>query len=237
LKTAKVATSADMMRLDEAMEVLRAVEVTRPWAAFELTIKTYLPRGSAIPQGRITFPRQPKPKTKEGQIVVFADGKKAEEAKQAGASVVGGLELVEQILSGKIKASTYLSTPAFISQVQRQLGRFLGPQGLMPSERRGTVTENIVGYLRNIDTSQQWKADKHGTIRTPVGKLSFPNADVKQNVKHFVEVVSNPSGKKPTTSVGGGGSSRSNIGGSKATITKVILSSTQGPSIQLSDVV
>ena len=74
----------------------QSVEVGSPNATYELTIKTAMPRGSAIPKGRVSLPREPKPKPKD-KVLVFADGKAADEAKKAGADIVGGAELVEAV--------------------------------------------------------------------------------------------------------------------------------------------
>lgn len=78
------------------MIALQSVEVGCPNATYELTVKTAMPRGSAIPKGRISLPREPKPKPKD-KVLVFADGKAVEEAKRAGADIVGGAELVEAV--------------------------------------------------------------------------------------------------------------------------------------------
>jgi large subunit ribosomal protein L1 len=78
--------------------IKQAVEVGRPNATYELIVKTAMPRGSAIPKGRVSLPREPKPKAKD-KVLVFADGKAAEEAKKAGADIVGGAELVEGVES------------------------------------------------------------------------------------------------------------------------------------------
>lgn len=78
------------------LSIRQAVEVTRPFATYELTVKTAMPRGVAVPKGRINLPREPKPITKD-RILVFAEGRDAEIAKRAGATIVGGLELVDQV--------------------------------------------------------------------------------------------------------------------------------------------
>lgn len=76
-----------------------------------------------------------------------------------------------QILSNKVKATTFLSTHAFIKAITPKLGRFLGPKGLMPSERRGTVTDDIGSYIRKLSGTNEWKADKDGIVRMSLGKV------------------------------------------------------------------
>ena len=78
-----------------------------------------------------------------------------------------------QILDNRIRATTYLSTRAFIRAITPRLGRFLGPQGLMPSERRGTVTDNIKTYMERLQGTSEWRADKAGNIHLPIGQVCY----------------------------------------------------------------
>jgi len=162
-------------------------------------------------------------------VLVFADGKAAEEAKRAGADIVGGPELVEGVASGRIQATLFLSTPALIKAISQRLGRVLGPRGLMPSERRGTVTDDVAGYIRRLQGTTEWKGDKVGTIRTPIAKLDYLVEDVAKNVRHFTNVVKRATGNQ-TQSTDKDQSTRP-----VNAITKIILSSRQGPGIQIAD--
>jgi len=76
------------------------------------------------------------------------------------------------VASGRIQATLFLSTPSLIKTISQRLGRVLGPRGLMPSERRGTVTDDVAGYIRRLQGTTEWKGDKKGTIRTPIAKVS-----------------------------------------------------------------
>lgn len=78
-----------------------------------------------------------------------------------------------QVISGKHQATTILCSPSLIRAITPKLGRILGPKGLMPSERRGTVTDDIVGYIQRLSGSAEWRGDKGGAIRMPVGKASY----------------------------------------------------------------
>lgn len=157
-------------------------------------IKTAMKRGTTIPKGRINLPREAKAKPKD-RVLVFAEGRQADEARRAGAEFVGGTELIEgvrhqllfcyktfdmfrtlQVANGRYPATVYLCTPSLIRAITPKLGRILGPRGLMPSERRGTVTEDIVGYLRKISGSNEWKGDKAGTIRSAIAKVCVINS-------------------------------------------------------------
>ncbi|KAI0274927.1 ribosomal protein L1-like protein [Gloeopeniophorella convolvens] len=199
---------AEKMTLTDAINVLRAVEVGSPNATYELTVKTAMPRGSTIPKGRISLPRNPK---------------------KAGADVVGGPELVEAVASGRVQATLFLSTPSLIKSISSRLGRILGPRGLMPSERRGTVTEDVAGYIRRLQGTREWKGDKRGTIRTPIAKLDYPVEDVVKNIRHFVSIVKRATGNQPQSTDKDQNTKPVNA------ITKVVLSSRQGPGIQISD--
>ena len=166
------------------------MEVLRPQNTYELTVKTAMPKGVAVPRGRIALPFEPKER-KRDKVIVFADGQNAQKAKKAGADIVGGPELIEpvslekcfastfiplnrqqlQVASGKLAANIILCTPSLIKIITPKLGRILGPRGMMPSERRGTVTDDIAGYLKRLHGSAEWKGDKAGTIRTAIGKV------------------------------------------------------------------
>jgi large subunit ribosomal protein L1 len=142
----------------------------------------------AVPRGRVNLPREAKAKA-EDKILVFAEGRQAEDAKKAGAHIVGGPELIEgvraiapcvnplltymQILNNRHRATTILCTPALIRTITPRLGRFLGPLGLMPSERRGTVTEDIAGYIGRLRGTSEWRADRKGSIRAPIATVRF----------------------------------------------------------------
>ncbi|THH19691.1 hypothetical protein EW146_g1525 [Bondarzewia mesenterica] len=233
LKARKNIYESEKMTLLDAINVLRAVEIGSPNATYELTIKTEMPRGSAIPKGRISLPREPKTKEKD-RILVFAEGRAADDAKKAGADIVGGVELVEGIINGRHQASLILSTPALIRAITPKLGRVLGPRGLMPSERRGTVTDDISGYIRRLQGTNEWKGDKAGTIRAPIAKMNFPADDVVRNVRYFLNVVKRATGNQRDPA----GERNQKKGNTKPVnaIKRVILSSRQGPGIQVSDV-
>ncbi|KAF9451373.1 ribosomal protein L1 [Macrolepiota fuliginosa MF-IS2] len=223
---------AEKLTLSDAISVLRAVEVASPNNTYELYIKTEIKSGVAVPKGRVNLPREAKPKS-EDKILVFAEGRQAEEAKKAGAHIVGGTELIDGIVNGRVQATTILCTPALIKAITPKLGRVLGPLGLMPSERRGTVTDDIAGYLQRIQGTSEWRADRAGNIRTPIALLHFPTKDVIQNIRHFLASV-----KKVTGNTRDGADSRrvkSSGPRPVTTISKVMLSSTQGPGIRISD--
>ncbi|KAI8981201.1 ribosomal protein L1 [Trametes punicea] len=230
-KAKKSIYDKEKMTLADAINVLRAVEVASPNATYELVIKTEMGKGSTIPKGRFNLPRETKPQAKD-RILVFAEGRQAEEAKKAGADIVGGLELVEGIINGRHQATMFLCTRSLIRGITPKLGRVLGPRGLMPSERRGTVTDDIAGFIRRLKGTSEWKGDKEGTIRQPIAKMHFPVSDVVKNVRYFLNVV-----KRATGNIRDPHAESTKETSQKPTqaITRVLLSSQQGPSIQIAD--
>ncbi|CDO73158.1 hypothetical protein BN946_scf185007.g213 [Trametes cinnabarina] len=230
-KAKKSIYDSEKMTLSDAINVLRAVEVASPNATYELVIKTEMGKGSTIPKGRFNLPRETKAQTKD-RILVFAEGRQAEEAKKAGADIVGGLELVEGIINGRHQATLFLCSRSLIRGITPKLGRVLGPRGLMPSERRGTVTDDIGGFIRRLKGTSEWKGDKEGTIRQPIAKMHFPVPDVVRNVRYFLNVVKRATGniRDPKAE-----NSKETSQKPAQAITRVLLSSRQGPSIQIAD--
>ncbi|KAJ7016845.1 ribosomal protein L1-like protein [Mycena alexandri] len=228
-KEARLVDHSDDMTLDAAIAVLRAVEVARPHGAYELYVKTDLRgAGIAVPKGRINIPREPKPKA-EDTIMVFAEGRPAEEAKRLGAQIVGGTEMIEGVLSGRLRANTILCTPELIRAITPKLGRFLGPLGLMPAERRGTVTDDIAGYIKRIKSSSEWKADRAGNIRMPIARMDFPIEDVVKNFRYVLDSIKRVTGNVKLRD-------RSQENTRKVTpIMRVTLSSRHAPGIPISD--
>jgi large subunit ribosomal protein L1 len=134
------------------------------------------------------------------RIAVFARGDKAEEARAAGADIVGAEDLAQTIQEGKIEFDRCIATPDMMPIVGR-LGRILGPRGLMPNPRLGTVTPNVAQAVEAAKAGQvQFRVEKTGIIHAGVGKASFTPERIAENVRAFVDAVSKakPSGAKGT---------------------------------------
>jgi large subunit ribosomal protein L1 len=134
------------------------------------------------------------------RIAVFARGDKAEEAKAAGADIVGAEDLAQTIQEGKIEFDRCIATPDMMPVVGR-LGRILGPRGLMPNPRLGTVTPNVAQAVTAAKAGQvQFRVEKTGIIHAGVGKASFTPERIAENVRALVDAVSKakPSGAKGT---------------------------------------
>ncbi len=132
------------------------------------------------------------------RVAVFARGPKADEAKEAGADIVGAEDLMETIQSGKIEFDRCIATPDMMPIVGR-LGKILGPRNLMPNPKVGTVTMDVAEAVKSAKGGQvQFKVEKAGIIHAGIGKASFDAAKLTENLRAFVDAVSKakPSGAK-----------------------------------------
>jgi large subunit ribosomal protein L1 len=151
------------------------------------------------------------------RVAVFAKGDRANEAKAAGADIVGAEDLAEKVQAGEINFDRCIATPDMMALVGR-LGRVLGPRGLMPNPKLGTVSANVTEAVKAAKGGQvEFRAEKAGIVQAGVGKASFSEEAIAENVKTFIGAISRA---KPT--------------GIKGTfIKKVSLSSTMGPGLKL----
>jgi large subunit ribosomal protein L1 len=151
------------------------------------------------------------------RVAVFAKGAKADEALAAGADVVGAEDLAEQVQAGKMDFDRCIAAPDMMGLVGR-LGKVLGPRGLMPNPKLGTVTANVAEAVRAAKGGQvQFRAEKAGIVPAGIGKASFSEEALMANVKAFVDAINKakPAGAKGTY------------------LQKVSLSSTMGPGLKL----
>ena len=151
------------------------------------------------------------------RVAVFARGAKADEAKAAGADIVGAEDLMETIQSGKIEFDRCIATPDMMPLVGR-LGKILGPRNLMPNPKVGTVTMDVKTAVEAAKGGEvQFKVEKAGVIHAGIGKISFSDAKLAENVRAFVEAVTRA---KPSGAKG-------------AYLKKVSLASTMGPGVSV----
>ncbi len=151
------------------------------------------------------------------RVAVFARGAKADEATAAGADIVGAEDLMEQIQQGKIDFDRCIATPDMMPLVGR-LGKILGPRNLMPNPKVGTVTMDVAGAVGNAKGGEvQFKVEKAGVIHAGIGKVSFAEDKLAENIRAFVEAVTRarPAGAKG------------------AYLRKVSLASTMGPGVSV----
>ncbi|WP_142850855.1 50S ribosomal protein L1 [Telmatospirillum sp. J64-1] len=202
--------------LDEAVKAIKS----RATAKFDETIELSMNLGidprhaDQMVRGVVELPNGT---GKTVRVAVFAKGEKAAEAQAAGADVVGAEDLMEIVQGGTIDFDRCIATPDMMGLVGR-LGKVLGPRGLMPNPKLGTVTMNVAEAVRAAKGGQvQFRAEKAGIVHAGVGKASFSEDALVENIKAFVDAINRA---KPT--------------GAKGTyVKKVSLSSTMGPGVKL----
>lgn len=151
------------------------------------------------------------------RVAVFARGERAEEAKAAGADIVGDEDLAEKVQAGQVDFDRCIATPDMMALVGR-LGKILGPRGLMPNPKLGTVTMDVKSAVTAAKSGQvEYRAEKGGVIHAGVGKASFSAENLLENIRAFVDTVqkARPTGVKGTY------------------MKKIYLSSTMGPGIEV----
>ena len=137
---------------------------------------------------------------KKMRVAVFARDKKAEEAQSAGADIVGAEDLAEDMQKGNLNYDRIIATPDMMGIVGR-IGKVLGPKGLMPNPKLGTVTADVKVAVEAAKSGQvQYRAEKTGIVQAGVGKVSFGSEKIKENVQSFIDTVqkARPSGAKGT---------------------------------------
>jgi large subunit ribosomal protein L1 len=155
---------------------------------------------------------------KQMKVAVFARDQKAEDAKNAGADVVGAEELAEDMQKGNLNYDRVIATPDLMGVVGR-IGKILGPKGLMPNPKLGTVTADVKLAVEAAKSGQvQYRAEKNGLVQAGVGKVSFGSEKITENINSFIDAVqkARPSGAKGTF------------------IKKISISSTMGAGINIS---
>ena len=194
------ASSVDREKLydvDAAIKLAKANATSK----FDETIEVALNLGvdprhaDQMVRGVVTLP---KGTGKDVRVGVFARGAKAEEALAAGAEVVGAEDLLETIQGGTIDFDRCIATPDMMGLVGR-LGKILGPKGLMPNPKLGTVTMNVGEAVKAAKGGQvEFRVEKAGIIHSGIGKASFPEADLRANFDAFVDAIvkAKPSGAK-----------------------------------------
>jgi large subunit ribosomal protein L1 len=154
---------------------------------------------------------------KKVRVLVFAKGQKEKEALDAGADIVGAEDLIEKISKGWLEFDKAIATPDIMGQVSK-LGKILGPRGLMPNPKVGTVTFDLERAVREIKAGKvEFKVEKAGVIHVPVGKASFGPSRLLENIKTLLEVILRV---KPPTSKG-------------IYVRSIALSTTMGPGIKI----
>jgi len=218
-KQKAVAGKIDAVKLYGVDEAIKLVKENAS-AKFDETVEVAINLGvdprhaDQMVRGVVTLP---KGTGKTVRVAVFARGDKAEEAKAAGADIVGAEDLLEIVQGGKMDFDRCIATPDMMGLVGR-LGKVLGPKGLMPNPKLGTVTPNVGEAVKAAKGGQvEFRVEKAGIIHSGIGKASFSEGDLRANFDAFVDAIvkAKPSGAKGKY------------------VEKIALSSTMGPGLKV----
>jgi large subunit ribosomal protein L1 len=199
LEAAKLVESDRRYEIGEASELLPKISISK----FDGTVEAHLRLGvdprhaDQLVRGTVVLPHGT---GRTSRVIVFAQGEKAQEALRAGADEVGGDDLVKRIDAGWFEFDVAIATPDMMGTVGR-LGKKLGPRGLMPNPKSGTVTFDIERAVSEIKSGRiEFKVDRAGIIHAPVGKASFTPEQLAANVATLVDAVNRakPTGAKGT---------------------------------------
>ncbi|WP_370323259.1 50S ribosomal protein L1 [Henriciella pelagia] len=215
-------SAAETVEAEKAYGVSEAIKLVKSNATskFDETIEIAVNLGvdpkyaDQIVRGMVSLPSGT---GKDVRVAVFARDAKAEEAKKAGADFVGAEDLMEEIQNGKMDFDRVIATPDMMAIVGR-LGKVLGPRGLMPNPKVGTVTPNVGQAVKDAKGgSVEFRVEKMGIVHAGIGKASFTEDALEKNLKAFIAalVKARPSGAKGTY------------------VKKVAVSSTMGPGVQV----
>lgn len=202
--------------LDEALSLLEQVKYSKWDETVDLAVRLGVDpkQGDQMVRGAAPLPHG---LGKRIRVIVFAKGEKQNEARTAGADEVGADDLIKKIEEGWLDFDTAVATPDIMGQVSR-LGKTLGPRGLMPNPKLGTVTFDVVQAIKAVKAGQaEYKVEKAGIVHAPVGKISFGKDKLKDNIVALMDSINRA---KPPTSKG-------------AYLRSVTVSTTMSPGIKI----
>ncbi len=202
--------------VDEALAVLKEFATAKFNESIDVAVQLGVDpkKSDQVVRGSVVLPAGT---GKTVRVAVFASGEKAEQAKAAGADVVGMEELAAQIKGGDIPFDVVIASPDTM-RIVGSLGQILGPRGLMPNPKVGTVTPDVTTAVKNAKAGQvQYRTDRAGIIHATIGRKSFSDADLKSNLVALIDALNKA---KPVSSKG-------------TYIRKVSLSSTMGAGVRV----
>ena len=183
----KILEAIDVTKVYEPIDAIKILKENK-YAKFNETLDVAINLGidpNKTDQGIRGVTNLPKGTGKSIKIAVLTKGDKQTEAKEAGADLVGENELIESIASGKITFDLLIASPDMMPSVGK-VAKILGPKGLMPNPKLGTVTQDIATAVKNAQSGQvQFKNDKAGIVHAGIGKMNFEDNDLLENLKFF----------------------------------------------------
>lgn len=218
-KKAAARSNIDRMKrvsVEEAISLVKKASYAKFDETVELAVRLGVnPRhADQMVRGAIVLPHG---LGKTSRVLVFAKGEKEKEAQEAGADFVGSDDLVEKIKEGWLEFDTAIAIPPMMGQVGK-IGRILGPRGLMPNPKTGTVTMDVAKAVREAKAGKvNYRVEKAGIVHAPVGKVSFDATNLEENVLALIEALIKA---KPASAKG-------------AYLKSITLSSTMGPGVKV----
>ena len=203
--------------IEEAMEIIQSVKSNKFDESIDISVKLGVDpnKSDQNVRGAVTLPNS---LGKEVIVAVFADGDKASEAEAAGAEFVGMEDLAEKFQKENLVVDVVISTNAAMKVVGK-LGQVLGPKGLMPNPKTGTVSDDVTSAIKNVKAGQvRFRTDKNGIIHGSIGRVSFDGSKIKANAVALIEELKK---LKPASAKG-------------MYIGNIALSSTMGPGVKIS---
>ena len=205
-----------MYSLNEAMEIIQSVKSEKFDESIDIAVKLGVDPNQSDQnvRGAVTLPNS---LGKEVVVAVFADGDHASDASAVGADYVGMEDLADKLTEEEIKVDVVISTNAAMKVVGK-LGQVLGPKGLMPNPKTGTVSDDVATAIKNVKAGQvRFRTDKNGIIHGSIGKVTFDNKKIKANASALIEELKK---LKPASAKG-------------IFIGNISISSTMGPGIKI----
>ncbi len=208
--------STKLYPIDEALELVKACATAKFDESIDIAVQLGVDarKSDQVVRGSVVLPAGT---GRTMRVAVFAQGEKAEQARAAGADIVGMEDLAEQIKAGQLNFDVVIASPDTM-RIVGTLGQILGPRGLMPNPKVGTVTADVATAVKNAKAGQiQFRIDKNGIVHATVGRASFEASSLRSNIAALIETLQKA---RPATSKG-------------LYLRKIALSSTMGPGVRV----
>ena len=184
------------IELKELIELVKKNSTTKFDESIDVSLRINLKQSKGGDLSLRTVIKLPNGSGKKNKVAVLCEPSKIDEAKKSGAEVVGSEDLIEKISSGKIDFTKLICTPSMMSKIGKH-GKVLGPKGLMPNPKLGTVTNDISKAVKDIKTGLiEVRNDKDGNLASTIGRKSFSSEKLLENYKHFIDSIKK---EKPAT--------------------------------------
>ena len=192
----KSATKDKKITIKEIIELVKKNATTKFDESIDVSLKINLKQSKGGDLSLRTVTTLPNGSGKKSKVAVLCEPGKIDEAKKSGAEVVGSDDLIENIAAGKINFTKLICTPTMMGKIGKH-GKVLGPKGLMPNPKLGTVTNDITKTVQDIKSGLvEIRNDKDGNLASTIGRKSFSSEKLLENYKHFIEFVKK---EKPDT--------------------------------------